>query len=290
MQNTPELVLYLATGTATSSPAIVYQVNAEEDGRVMGKVKTPYTAYGIALHRTHGLILAVPRDGGKIMRIDESGTLTTIIEKDPSMPHPIDVGVSGESDTIVVADNIANQLVATSVGGNKPKVYQRLQGQQYTSQGMSVAVTNDKHVLFSSDSETVVFNFSGDQSAAGNKPMLPASGGVAADPNSMRWAVAQEGNQIYVYEGTEVLKKLRLPNGKAFYKNGLLSFSPAGSLVVAVRDTDKEVGEVWFLCYDIDKNGVKSLFGWNKEQIQDFTAGPRMLWEHNSSSGYKSKF
>jgi hypothetical protein len=87
-----------------------------------------------------------------------------------------------------------------------------------------------------------------------------------------------------------LLKKLRLPPNKSLYKNGLLSFSPAGMLIVAARDSDKEVGEVWFICYDVDKDEVKSLFPWKAEQIQDFVAGPRMLWDLKKPSGYKSTF
>lgn len=202
----------------------------------------------------------------------------------------MDVGVAGESDTIVVADNIAGVLAATSTGGTKPRVYQRFDGQKFTSQGMSVAVTNDKHVMFSSDAEPGIFRYGGDQSAAGNKATLPISGGVAADPKSLRWAAAQDPNLIYVYEGQELLKKLRLPPGKSLYKTGLLSFSPAGTLIVAVRDSDKEVGEVWFLCYDVEKDEVKSLFPWQKEQMQDFTAGPRMMWNRRAPNSYKSTF
>jgi hypothetical protein len=256
----------------------------------MGKVSLPYTATGMALHRTHGLILAVPRDGGKIMQIDDTGKLSTLLEKDPALPHPVDVGVAGDSDTIAVADNIANAVMATTIGGTKPKLYQRFDGQKYTSQGMSVAVTNDKHVMFSSDAEPGVFRYSGDQSEAGSKPVLATTGGVAADPKSLRWAAGQDPNLIMVYEGPELLKKLRLPPGKSLYKNGLLSFSPAGTLIVAVRDSDKEVGEVWFLQYDVDKDEVKSLFQWNHEQMQDFVAGPRMMWDRHAPSSYKSTY
>jgi hypothetical protein len=283
----PELVLYITAGTETS-PGIVYQ--CDDKGRVLGKVSLPYTGTGIALHRGDGLVLAVPRDGGKIMQIDDTGKLSTLLEKDPSLPHPVDVGLAGQSDSIVVADNIANQLAATSVGGTKAKVYQHFDGQQYTSQGMSVAVTNDKHVMFSSDAVPGVFRFSGDESPSSKKPVLPTSGGVAADPKSLRWAAGQEPNTVLVYEGEEQIKKLRLPPGKSLYRNGLLSFSPAGSLVVAVRDEDKQVGQVWFLCYDLDKDEVRTMFPWKFEEMQDFTAGPRMFWDRRSPSEYRSTY
>jgi hypothetical protein len=282
--HTPELVLYVTAGDAASSGK-VYQV--DDTGRELGKVKMPYTATGIALHRNQGLVLAVPRDGGKIMRIDDTGKLSTIIEKDPAMPHPTDVGVAGESDTIVVGDDISNKLIATTTAGTKPKVYQSLQ--KSCSGGMSVAVTNDKHVLFSTAGEPGVFSFGGDQSASGNKPVLAGSGGVAADPKTLRWAAAQAPDQILVYEGPQCIKKFRLPPGKDFYRNGLLSFSPAGSLCVAVRDNEKG-GEVWLLVYDVEKDKVRSLFPWKNEEMQDFTAGPRMYWERHSPSGYRSTF
>jgi hypothetical protein len=280
-------VLYITTGTDTS-PGMVYQ--CEDHGRVMGKVPLPYTATGIALHRGHGLILAVPRDGGKIMKIDDTGKLSTVLEKDPNLPHPVDVGVPGNSDTILVADNIANQLVATSTGGLKGKLYQRFDGQQYTSQNMSVAVGTDKAVLFSSEAVPGVFRFTGNESASGKKPILPTSGGVAADPKSPRWAAAQEPNLVYVFEGEQQIKKLRLPPQKSLYKGGLLSFSPAGSLIVAAKDEDQEVGQVWFICYDIDKDDVRTMFPWKFELMQDFTSGPRMLWNRHSPSEYKSTY
>jgi hypothetical protein len=287
---TPELVLFVTTPMTGSDKGWVYQVNSEEDGRVMGKVSTPYPATGICLHRDNSVVLALPRDGGRIMQINEAGKLSTILEKSPQLPHPVDVALAGSSDTIVVADNIANVVAATSIGGTIPKVYQRFDDSKYTSQDMSVAVSGDKQVIFSSAASPGVFRFAGDQNEKGNKPALPTSGCVAADPNSTRWAAAQEPNLIFVYDGSELIKKFRLPPDKAFYKNGLMSFSPAGSLCVAVRDTDKEVGEVWFLCYDIDKDkdGVRSLFKWKYEEILDFTSGPRMPWNRHAPSDYKS--
>lgn len=285
--NLPELVLYITAGTDTS-PGMVYQ--CDDKGRVLGKKPLPYTATGIGLHRGHGVILAIPRDGGKIMEIDDTGKLSTVLEKDPNLPHPVKAAAAGQSDTYVVADNIANQLAATSSGGQKAKVYQRFDGQQYTSQNMSVAVGNDKAVLFSSEAVPGVFRFSGNESASGKKPVLPTSGGVAADPKSLRWAAAQEPNLVLVFDGEQQIKKLRLPPGKSLYKGGLLSFSPAGSLIVAAKDEDQQVGQVWFICYDIDKDDVRTMFPWKFELMQDFTSGPRMLWNRRSPSEYKSTY
>ena len=105
---------------------------------------------------------------------------------------------------------------------------------------MSVAVANDKGVVFSSDADPGVHKFMGDQSAHGDKPVLPTSGGVAADHSSLRWAAAQAPNVIKVYEGQQFLKNLRLPPKNKFYKGGLMSFGPDGSLCVAVQDADNE--------------------------------------------------
>ena len=243
------------------------------------------------MHRDHGLVLAIPREGGKIMYIDDTGKLSTILEKDPSMVHPVDVGMAGNSDTVVVADNISNTLMATTTGGNKPKVYQKFLGQKWTSQGMSVAVSTDKHVIFSGEGEPGVYQYTGDSSSAGSKPILPGFGGVATDPKSLRWAAAQEPNLVYVYEGKDTLvKKLRLPPGKGLYHNGLLCFSPAGSLCVAVRDNDKEAEGVWLLMYNIEKDEIRSLFPWKLGEMTDFVVGSRQLWNRNSSHSEKSTY
>ena len=281
----PAFVFYISTGEETSDGK-VYQV--DENGRVLGWVNLPYTATGMALHRTNGLVVAIPRDGGKIMRIDDTGKLATIIEKDKTLVHPVDVAIAGDSDTIVVADNIADVLAATSTEGIEPKVYQRFEGQKWTAQDMSVAVTNDKHVILGTDGDAGIYRYAGDAHSAAAKPLLPANGGVAADSKSLRWAAAQAPNLIYVFEGEELFKKLRLPPGKSFYRNGLLSFSPADSLCVAVRNSNEAEGEVWILMYNIEKDEIRSLFPWNKERMTDFVVGPRMLWDRRSPNTFKS--
>jgi len=309
----PAYVLYIPTGDETG-PGKVYQVN--EHGRVLGWVNTPYTPSGIALHRDNGLVLALPRDGGKIMRIDDTGKLSTLLEKDKDLVHPVDVAVGGDSDTVLVADNIGDVLAGTSTGGVKPKVYQRFEGQKWTAQDMSIAITNDKHVIFGTDGDKGIFRFSGDDHSAGAKPLLPNPGGVAADPKSLRWAATQPPNQIYLFEGEELVKKLRLPPGKSHYRNGLLSFSPSGNLVVSARDSEKSVGEPWFLQYrtrdedeigasekiegmnadeytkawDSQKTEIRSLFPWTRENMTDFVVGPRMFWDRNSPNTYKSTY
>jgi hypothetical protein len=317
----PEFVLYVATGDETS-PGKVYQV--DEHGRVLGWVNTPYQPTGMALHRTHGLTLAMPRDGGRLMHIDDTGKLTTIVEKDPNMVHPIDVAMSGDSDTVVVADNIGDVLLATNTGGIKPKVYKRFEGQKWVSPSMSVAVCNDKSVLLGTDGDQGIFRYSGDAESASKGPILPGKGGVAADPKSLLWAATQEPNQVYVFEGQELVKKLRLPPNKSIYGNGMLSFAPTGNLVVAVRDSDSTNSGVWFLEYRVkgsedEKNAradgtpapakpkaanpidymkawsaqepqIRSLFPWEKEKMNDFVVGPRMFWDRKSPNTYKSVY
>ena len=56
------------------------------------------------------------RDGGRIMRIDDTGKTSTLLEKDKTLVHPVDVAVGGKSDTIVVADNIIGTRAWTVVG------------------------------------------------------------------------------------------------------------------------------------------------------------------------------
>jgi hypothetical protein len=128
----------------------------------------------------------------------------------------------------------------------------------------------------------------GDHSAIGDKPMLPISGGVAADHSSLRWAAAQSPNVIKVYEGQQFLKNLRLPPQKGFYKGGLMSFGPDGSLCVAVQDFEND--QVWILCFNVDKDQVTNSFKWTNEEMHGFAVGTRLLWNRNSTSGYKSTF
>jgi hypothetical protein len=255
------------------------------------------------------------------MRVDDTGKLSSIFEKDEDVVHPVDVAISGESDTVLVADNIADTLSASSTGGRIPKLYHRMEGQKWSAQDVSIAIANDKHVILGTDGETAgIFRMGGDDHSAKKDPLLPGPGGVAADPKSLRWAATQEPNQIFLFEGEELIKKLRLPPGKSHYRKGMLSFSPSGNLVVAARDSEEAVGEVWFLQYrlnddeaesqegdvavkgerlpaseyikawDSQKTEIRSLFPWTHETMTDFVVGPRMFWDRSSKESYKSTY
>lgn len=283
----PGFVLYIATGDE-SGPGKVYQV--DENGRVLGVVNLPTTPTGIALHRNNGLVVAMPRDGGRLARIDESGKVTTLFDKDKTVVHPVDVAIAGESDSVVVADNIADVLATTTAAGGKVGIYHRIEGQKWTAQNMSVAIDKDKAVLLGTDSDKGIYRFKADGNSTSNKPLLPGAGGVAADPKTTRWAATQDTNQIYVFDGEEMVKKLRLVPNKSHYRGGLLSFGPANSLCVAVRPSDDTAGQPWLMMYDTEKEEIRSLFPWGRETMTDFVVGPRMRWERNSASEYKNTY
>jgi len=283
----PAFVLYVSAGEEGGAGK-VYQVN--EHGRVLGWVNLPFTPSGLALHREHGLVASLPRDGGRLMHIDDTGKVSTLIDKDKNMVHPVDVALAGGSDSIVVADNMADVLMTTSTGGINPEVYRRFDGQKWTAQDMSIAVTRDGHVIMGSNGNKGIHRFSGDKSQSASQPVLPEPGGVAADPKSLRWAATQAPNEIFIFEGEELMKKLRLPPGKAHYRGGKLSFGPAGTICGVARPEDQVTGEPWFMMYDIEEEKVRSLFPWDKETMTDFVVGPRMFWERNDPSGYKSRY
>ena len=105
---------------------------------------------------------------------------------------------------------------------------------------------------------------------------------MAADPATLMWAAtAARANEVHVFEGEELVKRLRLPANKRIYRNGLLSFGPAGSVVVAARPSDEKVGEVWLIMYSTQDDGIRSLFPWERERMVDFVVGPRMFWDRN---------
>jgi hypothetical protein len=257
----------------------------------LGVVNLPYTATGLALHRDEGLICAMPRDGGKLVRIDDTGKVGTVLEKDTSLVHPVDVGVGGKSDTIVVADDIAHTISVTTASGQKPQLYQKLDDETSSvNTDMSLAVTTDKHVIYGTNGKAGIYRLNGDESAGLQKPILPGSGGVAADPGSLKWAATQAPSQVCVFEGEELVKKYRLPPNKSIYRQGLLSFAPGGAVVVATRPSDNPAEGVWLIKYDTknDRDEVQSLFPWKKDRLVDFVVGPRMLWDRKSPNIQRS--
>ncbi len=287
----PEIVLYISTGNEGEEGGKIYQVN--DAGRVLGIVKLPYQATGLALHRNNGLIAVTPRDRGKIYRVDDTGVLSVIMENNSRLPQPVDVGVAGDSDMILVADSMADVLAATNIAGVDPVIFRRLEQARYENQNMSVAVTQDKHVMFGTDAQRGIYRFNSEDKAESLAPVLAGSGGVAADPKSLKWAATQSPNMIHLYEGGMFLKTFKLAPGKSVYRQGLLSFAPSGAVVVATRHSDEVDQEVWLTAYETaeGKEGqIQSLFPWNRERMLDFVVGPRMIWERHSPSTYESKY
>ena len=281
------MVLYISCGEE-SGTGKVYQV--DESGRVLGIVNLPYTATGIALHRDNGLVLAVPRDGGKIMRIDDTAKVSILVDKDKEVVHPVDVALPAESDSVLIADNIAGLLAATTSVGGTPKIYHRFPPDKWNAPEMSIAVTKDRHVIYGTTNPVGVYRFSGDDYSMKQAPLLPNEGGVAADTTSLKWAATQQPNLVYVFEGEELVKKLRLPPNKSIYRQGLLSFGLSGHVVVATRPSDDPSGQVWLLEYGTEKDETRSLFAWDKERMVDFVVGPRMFWDRNDREQYKNTY
>ena len=115
----PPHVLYLTTGDELGSGR-VYQVNFH--GLVLGRVDLPLAGTGITLQHDKSLLLAVPRDGGHILQIDEVARVSTLVEHNKLLLHPIDVAVGAGTDTIVVSDNISNVLATMTTDGADPAV------------------------------------------------------------------------------------------------------------------------------------------------------------------------
>jgi len=288
----PNMALYLSCGETTGLGK-VYQV--DEDGRVLGIVSLPQAATGIALQGQNALVLAVPRDGGRILRIDSAGTPSTVLERTRNVVHPVDVATAARPDAILMADNLADVLATVPAGGGEPTILERFADQKWTSQAMSVAVTTDRSVILGTDGRQGVYRFAADAPSAdapsgARSPVLPGHGGVAADAASPKWAATQQPNLVYVFQGEDLVKKLRLPPGKGLYRGGLLSFGPSSTLVVAARRGDEAGGEVWFLQYGVERDEQYSLFPWTKEPVLDFVVGPRMPWGRRTTKEAKSVY
>jgi hypothetical protein len=213
-----------------------------------------------------------------VYQIDDAGKVSVLMENDPLAVQPVDVGIAGNSDTMVLADHLGHVLSTASVKGGKAALYRRFDLQKWDRPRMSVAVTLDHEVLLGTDMEPGVYRFAG-KGPAGPARLLPRTGGVAADTASPKWAAAQPPDQIMIYRGETLVKALRLPANKALYRQGLVSFGPDGSIVVAARPADDPNGEVWLLKLDAKDDSVRSLFPWKRQPIADFVVGPRMPWE-----------
>ena len=293
-------VFYIATGKPFSAGR-VYMVSIS--GNILASVGLRFAPAGMAFHTKSmedcGLAVAIPRDFGRIMRIDKTGRASTILERDPALPHPVDVGIPGGSDEIFVADDGANVLARTQIDGRPASVLgakssSGLNGRASLDMGMSVAATRDKHVVLATGNPAGVNRFATNASAEGEH-CLSNYGGVAADIHSARWAAAQPPNQVCVYQGGQMVKQLSLPAGLVHYGKGLMSFSnDDGWLCVACVDKDNPEDGIWLcLCSNVAKAQFERLFQWKArewtrkdmpdvtftdKEINSFVVGPWLSW------------
>jgi hypothetical protein len=284
-------VLYLTSGDELG-PGQVYQVDFH--GLAIGRIGLPLAGTGIALERDKALVLAVPRDGGHILRIDSAGSVSTLLENSKILVHPIDVAVAAGSDTVVVSDNLSN-LLATVIDSDRMAVFRRFAQREATAENMSVAVTDDRHIILGTDARPGVYRFESDKPpAAGEaapraKQLLPASGGVAAELHGPRWAAAQAPDQLFVFRGEKLEKRLALPAGNSLYGVGLLAFSPDGELCVTAHEKGRAANAVSMVMLNLEREDARTLFVWTKEHINDFVIGPPMPWDRRLTP-YRSTY
>jgi len=307
-----KVAFYIATGVRASRGR-VYMVSTK--GNLLDSVGLQYAPTGMVFHKESGnkpgLLLAIPRDYGRVMRIDHTSKASTILEKDPVLPHPVDIAIAGSSDDMYVADDIANVLAHTNLEGRKAEVFRGkpslgLNGRSALDEGMSLAATMDKHLVFGSGGQPGVYRYSTGQQPDTAERVLPDFGGVAADSQTSRWAAAQEPDQIYVYEGQQLVRRLFLPSGLIHYRKGLLAFTHEdGWLCIACQQKGKPDDGVWlYICYDIENAQFERLFRWGPREwkekdmpdvtftdkdINDFAVGPWMPWPRAIlASGFKT--
>ena len=294
-------MFYIATGKPFSAGR-VYMVSIQ--GNILGSVGLRFAPAGMAFHTKSmedcGLVLAIPRDFGRIMRIDKKGRAWTVLARDPALPHPVDLGIPGGSDEIFVADDAANVLARTQVDGRPASVMRHkpasgLDGRTSLDMGMSVATTKDKHVVLGTGNPPGVYRLACNDPSAEPERCLSNYGGVAADIHSSRWAAAQPPNQVCIYQGRQMVKQLSLPAGMIHYGNGLMSFSnDDGWLCVACVEKDHPGDGIWLcLCSNVEKGWFERLFPWTlrewtpkdmpdvtftDKEINSFVVGPWLPW------------
>ncbi len=294
-------VFYIATGKPFSAGR-VFMVSIK--GNILGSTALRFAPAGMAFHtktmENCGLVLAIPRDYGQIIRIDKTGKAWTILEHDPLLPHPVDVAIPGGSDDIFVADDAANVLAQTHIDGRPASVIHRQSGSGAGGRGsldlgLSVAATKDKHVVLGAASPPGVCRLAYDDKPPATESCLSSFGGVAANIHSGRWAAAQQPNQVCVYQGGQMVKQLALPKGLVHYGNGMMSFSnDDGWLCVACVEKDHPDDGIWMcLCSNIEKGWFERLFQWTArewtprdaadvtftaKEINSFVVGPWLPW------------
>ena len=294
-----KLVFYLATGEDYSAGR-VHMVNVWGNRLTSVGLVTEGAPTGMAFHKGKdggGLVITIPRNKGRIMRIGYEGKASTELAAAQGLPHPVDVAIGGDSDDAYVVDDIANSLGYFKSGPREQDL--RLQRLLPASAGRR-RWAEPAHV--------------GRGHAVTNTLLPPVKLGCTViqasrvqTPPSQVWRRCGRSAVGRVGGGPTAGSDLRLqrrtigqdsfsPSGMVHYRDGRLAFSnDDGWLCVACQKVNGEAddGIQLYLCYDIEKGQYERLFGWGPKywatqrmanivstdkDINDFVVGPWLRW------------
>jgi hypothetical protein len=268
----PDPAIYLGCG-GVGGPGSIVQLDFR--GKVLGKIELAETPYGLAADRA-GLVAALPGANiGRVVRIDRTGKVETLL-KDPSgLPAPIAVAADPRSGDLLVADNVADVILLLPAGkASEARQLVAIKGHEGHCQDMSVSFAADGHLLFGGTGPVGVYRFKGSATVDLGHPIVAEPGAVAAEVGSDRWASALE-SELRMFEGSREVAAIPYPSGRRRW-HGALSYGPGGSPVVALHlgGNQYEVVQV-----DLEKKGFRTLFTWDSDRLVCLTIGPKLPWK-----------
>lgn len=127
-------------------------VQLGQTGNVLGPVRQPPARTTVFRSiRTAWWLLSRPSDPGKVVRIDGTGSVETLLQDERTIPSPIAIAAEPRSGDILVADNETDRLLllpARQTRGAKAVLH--VKGHENNLQTMSVAFCKDGHLLLAS--------------------------------------------------------------------------------------------------------------------------------------------
>jgi hypothetical protein len=264
-----EWVIFLGCGEVRGEGTVV---QIDQNGTVLGTVKLENTPYGLTA--VPGGVAAASPSGGKVVRIDKTGKVETLIHDAAKLPHPISVTCDPATGDIYAADNRADVLLVLPKGEAKDaREVLTFPGAAVQLQNLSLAFGKG-HLLYGGDVPKGVYRFKAGKDAALGDPLLNADAGVAADPTSDRWAAGSR-DELRVFEENKEIAAIRYPAGRR-YRHGAIAMAPEGVPILALQAgaTKFEIVQA-----DVVKKEFKVLFRHETSRVVSLAVGPKLDWK-----------
>ena len=198
------VAIYVGYGSEHGNGRIL---EIDGNGKLLGSIALPGAPHSLA-YVDGRIAVAIPTHKPSVVVLSPTGEIEELPLEEQAFPSVTGISSTGRGAQLVVADNEVNVLAMFSAENpSEFSTIARISGDKDFRQRTSLAVTGDKHLLYSGTLLEGVYRFPLSTNLEMGDPVLQSYARVAADLKSTWWVAALD-EELVVFDGPQ--EKARL--------------------------------------------------------------------------------